>query len=132
VATLFTKIINGDIPAKFVHRDELCVVFMSINPIATGHALVVPIVEIDQWTDLTQSLSQHLFAIAAKVGNAQKRAFGCERAGLIIAGFEVDHCHLHVIPTNSISDLSFANAASHVESNELQEAARSISQHLEI
>jgi histidine triad (HIT) family protein len=132
VATLFTKIINGDIPAKFVHRDELCVVFMSINPIATGHALVVPIVEIDQWTDLTQSLSQHLFAIAAKVGNAQKRAFGCERAGLIIAGFEVDHCHLHVIPTNSISDLSFANAASHVEGNELQEAARSISQHLEI
>jgi histidine triad (HIT) family protein len=132
VATLFTKIINGDIPAKFVHRDELCVVFMSINPIATGHALVVPIVEIDQWTDLTQSLSQHLFAIAAKVGNAQKRAFGCERAGLIIAGFEVDHCHLHVIPTNSISDLAFANAASHVESNELQEAARSISQHLEI
>jgi histidine triad (HIT) family protein len=132
VATLFTKIINGDIPAKFVHRDELCVVFMSINPIATGHALVVPIVEIDQWTDLSQSLSQHLFAIAAKVGNAQKRAFGCERAGLIIAGFEVDHCHLHVIPTNSISDLSFANAASHVESNELQEAARSISQHLEI
>lgn len=132
MATLFTKIINGDIPAKFVHRDELCVVFMSINPIATGHALVVPIVEIDQWTDLTQSLSQHLFAIAAKVGNAQKRAFGCERAGLIIAGFEVDHCHLHVIPTNSISDLSFANAASHVEGNELQEAARSISQHLEI
>jgi histidine triad (HIT) family protein len=132
VATLFTKIINGDIPAKFLHRDELCVVFMSINPIATGHALVVPIVEIDQWTDLTQSLSQHLFAIAAKVGNAQKRAFGCERAGLIIAGFEVDHCHLHVIPTNSISDLSFANAASRVESNELQEAARSISQHLEI
>ena len=132
MATLFTKIINGDIPAKFLHRDELCVVFMSINPIATGHALVVPIVEIDQWTDLTQSLSQHLFAIAAKVGNAQKRAFGCERAGLIIAGFEVDHCHLHVIPTNSISDLSFANAASRVESNELQEAARSISQHLEI
>jgi histidine triad (HIT) family protein len=132
VATLFTKIINGDIPAKFVHRDELCVVFMSINPIATGHALVVPIVEIDQWTDLSQSLSQHLFAIAAKVGNAQKRAFGCERAGLIIAGFEVDHCHLHVIPTNSISDLAFANAASHVESDELQEAARSISQHLEI
>ena len=105
---------------------------MSINPIATGHALVVPIVEIDQWTDLSQSLSQHLFAIAAKVGNAQKRAFGCERAGLIIAGFEVDHCHLHVIPTNSISDLAFANAASHVESDELQEAARSISQHLEI
>ena len=132
MATLFTKIFNGDIPAKFVHRDELCVVFMSINPIATGHTLVVPIVEIDQWTDLSQSLSQHLFAIAAKVGNAQKRAFGCERAGLIIAGFEVDHCHLHVIPTNSISDLSFANAASHVEGNELQEAANSISQHLEI
>ena len=120
--TLFTKIINGELPAKFAYRDDLCVVFMSINPITTGHALVVPVQEIDQWTDLPVDLSKHLFLIATNIGNAQKRAFGCERAGLIVAGFEVDHCHIHVIPTNSIDDLSFANAASHVEGQLLQDA----------
>jgi len=126
VPTLFTKIINGDIPARFAYRDDLCVVFMSINPITTGHALVVPVQEIDQWTDLPEDLSKHLFLIAANIGNAQKRAFGCERAGLIVAGFEVDHCHIHVIPTNSIDDLSFANAAVHVEGQMLQDACDKI------
>jgi len=88
--------------------------------------LVVPVQEIDQWTDLPEDLSKHLFLIAANIGNAQKRAFGCERAGLIVAGFEVDHCHIHVIPTNSIDDLSFANAAAHVEEQMLQNACDKI------
>ena len=128
--TLFTKIINGDIPARFAYRDDLCVVFMSINPITTGHALVVPVQEIDQWTDLPEELSQHLFLIASNIGKAQKRAFECERAGLIVAGFEVDHCHIHVIPTNSIDDLSFANAAAHVEGQLLQDACDRIKEQL--
>ena len=128
--TLFTKIINGQIPAKFVYRDDQCVAFMSINPITTGHALVVPILEVDQWTDLPVDLSQHLFQIATSIGNAQKRAFGFKRAGLIIAGFEVNHCHLHVIPTNSIDDLSFANAADHVDGQLLQETSDKIARHL--
>jgi diadenosine tetraphosphate (Ap4A) HIT family hydrolase len=130
VPTLFTKIINGELPARFAYRDELCVVFMSINPITTGHALVVPVQEVDQWTDLPVELSQHLFLIASNIGKAQKRAFGCERAGLIVAGFEVDHCHIHVIPTNSINDLSFANAASHVEGQLLQDACDRIKDQL--
>jgi histidine triad (HIT) family protein len=130
VPTLFTKIIDGHIPAKFVYKDDQCVVFMSINPITTGHALVVPIREIDQWTDLPVELSLHLFQVATDIGNAQKKAFGCKRAGLIIAGFEVDHCHLHVIPTNSIDDLSFANAAAHVEGQLLQDACDRIKDQL--
>jgi histidine triad (HIT) family protein len=130
VPTLFTKIIDGHIPAKFVYKDDQCVVFMSINPITTGHALVVPIREIDQWTDLPVELSLHLFQVATDIGNAQKKAFGCKRAGLIIAGFEVDHCHLHVIPTNSIDDLSFANAAAHVEGQLLQDACDRIKEQL--
>lgn len=128
--TLFTKIINGELPANFAYRDDLCVVFMSINPITTGHALVVPIPEIDQWTDLPVELSQHLFLIASNIGNAQKRAFGCERAGLIIAGFEVNHCHIHVIPTNTIDDLSFANAAAHADTQLLRDACGMIKKHL--
>jgi len=130
--TLFTKIIEGQIPAKFAYRDDRCVVFMSINPITVGHALVVPIQEIDQWTDLSSDLSQHLFNVARKVGNAQKLAFGCERTGLIIAGFEVNHCHLHVIPTNSIQDLSFSNAAKNAVSEQLQDAADKIASNLDI
>ena len=92
--------------------------------------MVVPVQEIDQWTDLPVELSQHLFLIASNIGKAQKRAFGCERAGLIVAGFEVDHCHIHVIPTNSIDDLSFANAASHVEGQLLQDACDRIKDQL--
>jgi len=130
--TLFSKIIEGHIPAKFAYRDDRCVVFMSINPITVGHALVVPIQEIDQWTDLSSDLSQHLFNVARKVGNAQKLAFGCERVGLIIAGFEVNHCHLHVIPTNSIQDLSFSNAAENAVGEQLQDAADKIASNLHI
>ncbi len=126
--TLFTRIIEGQIPGHFVHRDEICVAFMSINPIAPGHTLVVPIEEIDQWTDLPSRTSGHLFSVANKIGSAQKAVFECERIGLIIAGFEIPHCHLHVIPTNTIADLSFANAAKHVDPEDLRQQAEQLAE----
>lgn len=126
MTTLFSRIIAGEIPGTFVHRDDLAVVFLTINPITDGHSLVVPRDEVDQWTDLDPVVSTHLFDLAARVGNAQKRAFGCERIGLIIAGYEVPHCHLHVIPTNSLADLSFANAAATVERADLEANAARI------
>jgi diadenosine tetraphosphate (Ap4A) HIT family hydrolase len=126
MATVFTRIINGEFPGTFVHRDDRCVVFLSINPLAHGHALVVPIDEVDRWTDLTPDLAAHLFAVAHRVGVAQQQAFDCERVGLIVAGYEVPHCHIHVIPTNSMSQLSFANAASSVSRDELDAAAAAI------
>lgn len=73
--TLFSRIIQGEIPGTFVYRDELCVAFMTISPITTGHVLVVPIQEVDEWTDLSDSLTSHLFAIASKISNAQKTVF---------------------------------------------------------
>lgn len=115
MTTIFTRIIRGDIPGTFVHRDEKCVSFMTINPITDGHLLVVPITEIDRWTDLPTELSSHLFSVAHRLGNALRTVFACERVGLIIAGFEVDHCHLHLVPANSMADLSFANAAVSVD-----------------
>jgi histidine triad (HIT) family protein len=130
VATIFTRIINGEIPGTFVHRDERCVAFLSINPITTGHALVVPVAEVDHWIDLDDELSAHLFAVAQRIGRAQQAAFDCDRVGLIIAGFEVPHAHIHVIPTRSMADLSFANAAVSVESHELEAAAAAIRTHL--
>lgn len=124
--TIFSRIIAGEIPGSFVYRDEHCAVFMSINPLARGHALVVPIAEIDHWVDLPAERAAHLFAVAHRVGRAQQRAFGCERVGLVIAGYEVPHTHLHVIPTTSMRQLDFANAAGSVSRDELDAAAGAI------
>ena len=126
MATLFTHIINGDIPGTFVYRDELCVVFLTINPLADGHVLVVPIEEVDHWVDLSPSLSQHLFAISHRISKALQTAFPCERVGLIIAGYEVNHCHIHLIPTQNLGQFNFANAAASVKREDLEAHAERI------
>ena len=111
MATIFTRIIKGEIPGTFVHRDDLCVAFMSINPMAPGHVLVVPIEEVDHWVDASPELTAHLFDVTRRLARAQDSVFDCERVGVIIAGYEVPHAHIHVIPTNDMGQLSFANAA---------------------
>ena len=126
MSTIFTRIVEGEIPGTFVWRDEVCVVFMSINPMAHGHALVVPIEEVDHWVDASPELAAHLFEVTRVIGVAQRAAFGCERVGVIIAGYEVPHTHIHVIPTNSMSELSFANAAASADREQLAAAAESI------
>ena len=126
MTTIFSRIITGQIPGTFVHRDELCVVFMSINPLAPGHALVVPIAEIDHWIDLPGDLAAHLFAVAQRIGKAQQRAFSCDKVGLIIAGYEVPHTHLHVIPTTNMGQLNFANAVGSVSRDDLEATAEAI------
>ncbi|NNE12264.1 MAG: HIT family protein [Ilumatobacter sp.] len=123
MATIFTRIIDGEIPGTFVLRDDRCVVFLSINPLAHGHALVVPIEEIDHWVDVPADLHAHLFEIARVVGQAQQAAFSPTRVGLIVAGFEVPHAHIHVVPIDRESQLSFSNAEASVERDELERAA---------
>src|SRR6267378_1006896 len=108
--TLFTRIIQGDLPGTFVWRDDDCVAFLSIAPLRTGHTLVVPIAEIDKWTDVDPDLAAHLMVVAQRVARAQEVAFSPARVGLIIAGLEVPHCHLHAVPIDHESDLHFANA----------------------
>lgn len=126
MATIFTRIISGEIPGTFVHRDDQCVAFLSINPLAHGHTLVVPIEEVDHWVDLSPGLAAHLFAVAHRIGRAQQAAFGCDRVGLIIAGYEVPHAHLHLIPTQHMGQLNFANAATDVDRAEMIDAAHAI------
>jgi histidine triad (HIT) family protein len=123
MATIFTRIITGELPGTFVWRDEACVGFLSINPLAPGHTLVVPIDEVDQWTDLSVEAVAHLTTVSHVIARAQKQAFPCERVGLIIAGFEVPHVHLHVVPTTTMAQLNFANAAASVPADELEESA---------
>ena len=113
MATLFSKIIAGDIPGTFVWRDDTCVAFLSINPLAPGHTLVVPIEEVDHWIDAPPALNARLFEVAQVIGKAQQRAFpGIERVGVIVAGYEIPHLHVHVVPTSSMSQFNFANAGS--------------------
>jgi diadenosine tetraphosphate (Ap4A) HIT family hydrolase len=126
VTTIFTRIIDGEIPATFVHRDDRCVAFLSINPLARGHVLVVPIDEIDHWIDASPDLVSHLFDVAQRIGRAQQRAFNCTRIGVIVAGYEVPHAHIHVIPTDHMGQLSFENAAESADRDELEAAAVAI------
>jgi diadenosine tetraphosphate (Ap4A) HIT family hydrolase len=126
MTTIFSRIIAGEIPGTFVYKDDRCVSFMSINPLARGHVLVVPIEEIDHWIDASPELVAHLFSVTHRIGRAQKQAFDCERVGVIIAGYEVPHAHVHVIPTDHMGQLSFENAASSVDPGELEAAAAAI------
>jgi histidine triad (HIT) family protein len=126
MTTIFSRIIAGEIPGTFVHRDDRCVAFLSINPLARGHVLVVPIEEVDHWIDAPPDLVSHLFEITHRIGRAQQRAFGCARVGVIIAGYEVPHAHIHVIPTEHMGQLSFENAATSVDPQELESAAAAI------
>jgi histidine triad (HIT) family protein len=131
MTTIFSRIIAGEIPGTFVYRDDRCVAFMSINPLARGHVLVVPIEEIDHWIDASPDLAAHLFGVTHRIGRAQKQAFDCERVGVIIAGYEVPHAHIHVIPTDHMGQLSFENAASSVDPRELEAAAAAITAQLD-
>jgi diadenosine tetraphosphate (Ap4A) HIT family hydrolase len=124
--TIFTRIIDGEIPGTFVWRDDRCVAFLSINPMSHGHTLVVPVEEVDHWVDADPDLADHLFAVTRHVAKAQAAAFRPERVGVIIAGYEVPHAHIHVVPTNQMSELSFANAATSVDRESLEAAAGAI------
>ena len=126
MSTLFTKIINGDLPGRFVYRDDMCVAFLTIAPICPGHTLVVPRLEVDHWVDLPDELAGHLAIVARKIGAAQMTAFEAERISLIIAGLEVPHTHLHVLPITSEADIDFRKANSAVDPADLDEAARAL------
>lgn len=124
--TIFTRIIDGDLPGNFVWRDERCVAFLSINPLKPGHTLVVPRQEIDHWLDCPPDLRTHLFDIAHLIGQALQAEWEPEKVGLMIAGLEVPHAHIHVTPIFSVNDLDFANAATSVDRTELESNAARI------
>jgi histidine triad (HIT) family protein len=126
MSTLFTRIIQGEIPGTFVWRDDRCVAFMSIAPLKPGHTLVVPVDEVDHWIHLEEDLRSHLFEVSARVGTAIQKAFDPVRVGLMIAGLEVPHTHIHVVPIDGVHDLDFANADSTAEREDLEGSAKMI------
>jgi histidine triad (HIT) family protein len=126
VPTLFTRIIEGELPGRFVWRDERCVAFLTINPIKPGHTLVVPVDEVDHWLDLPADLLHHLMDVSRTIGQALADAWQPEKVGMMIAGLEVPHVHIHLAPIDDVHDLDFAKAERDPDPAALDEAAERI------
>ncbi len=124
--TIFTRIIDGELPGRFVWRDERCVAFLSINPLAPGHTLVVPIAEVDHWIDLDDDLMNHLTTVAKKIARVQHAVFKPEKVGMMLAGLEVPHVHIHLVPINGVHDLDFANAEADPDPAEMDRVAEQL------
>jgi diadenosine tetraphosphate (Ap4A) HIT family hydrolase len=126
MTTVFTKIINRELPGRFVYEDDQVVAFLTIEPMTQGHTLVVPRAEIDQWQDIDKAVLGRIMSVAQLVGKAVCRAFDAHRAGVIIAGLEVPHLHVHVFPTRSLSDFGFAHVDRNPSPQSLDEAQAKI------
>lgn len=130
MSSVFSKIIAGELPGRFVYRDQSVVAFLTIEPLALGHTLVVPVQEVDKWTDLDPEVWARVNQVAQQVGQAIITAFGSRRAGLIIAGFDVPHTHIHVFPANSMDDYNMAHVMQDVPEDAMDAAAAQIRQAL--
>jgi diadenosine tetraphosphate (Ap4A) HIT family hydrolase len=115
MTTVFTRIVDGELPARFVWSDDRVVGFLAVNPLGPGHTLVVPRQEVDQWVDAPPELLAHLTAVAHAVGGAIRAVWAPPRVGLLVAGFEVPHLHVHVFPASDMRAFDFANAAALVD-----------------
>ena len=124
--TIFSRIISGDLPGRFVWRDASAVAFLSIEPMRPGHVLVVPREEVDHWIDLDPELAGHLIVVAQEIGKAQRLEWNPMRVGVMIVGEEVPHAHIHVVPINSPGELSFAGVDRSPSPDALDDAAERI------
>ena len=108
MASIFTKIIQGDIPAYKIAETEDCIAFLDVNPNAKGHTLCVPKREVDKITDLSQEAYLSLMSFSLKVAQSIEKSVPCKRVGFTVIGLEVPHVHVHLIPLNSMADANFS------------------------
>lgn len=130
MSSIFTKIINKEIPAFVVAEDDNCIAFLDINPLSKGHTLVVPKLEIDNLFDLPAVNYNLLFSFAQNVAKAIEKTIVCKKVGIAVIGLEVAHAHIHLVPINSIYDIDFKQAKLKLESGELQSIADAIKANL--
>jgi len=126
MATIFTKIINGEIPCYKVAEDENYFAFLDINPLKTGHTLVVPKREVDYLFDLDDDQLSGLVLFSKKVASAIKKAFPCNRIGVAVLGLEIPHAHIHLVPMDSMEDINFKNPKLQFSPEEFMEIATKI------
>jgi histidine triad (HIT) family protein len=130
VASIFSRIIAGELPGNFVWKDDRCVAFLSNRPLRPGHTLVVPRLEVDHWIDLEPELLTHLMNTAKTIGQAQMVAFKPARIGLVVVGLEVPHVHFHVVPIRGVRDLDFDNQDPNPEPSMMTKAGDALRQEL--
>lgn len=130
MASIFSKIIAGDIPCHKVAENERCFAFMDIAPLAKGHVLVVPKVEVDRYFDLDDKVLSELSVFSKRIARAIEEAIPCKRVGVAVIGLEVPHAHVHLIPLNSVEDINFERPKLELSHQELAEVASAIREQL--
>jgi histidine triad (HIT) family protein len=130
MASIFSRIIQGEIPCYKVAEDDHHIAFLDIQPVAKGHVLVVPKMEVDYLFDLESSEYAALWAFAQKVASGMKKVIPCKRIGVSVIGLEVPHTHIHLVPLNSLEDINFSKTKLSPSSTELEEISKSISSQL--
>ena len=128
MATIFTKIISGEIPSYKIHENEKFLAFLDINPLKAGHALVVPKKEIDYIFDLPDDLLGEILVFSKEVARKIESVVECERIGISVIGLEVPHAHVHLIPMNSVSDMNFSKPKLDLDSKFMADLAEKIRQ----
>jgi histidine triad (HIT) family protein len=123
VTTIFTRIIDGEIPGRFVWRDDDVVAFLPIALLAPGHTLVVPVEPVDHWIDLDPDLNAKVWAVAQTVAGALDRIYRPAKVGVLVVGEEVPHAHVHLVPFTELSQMSFANQDTNPDPMALDEQA---------
>jgi histidine triad (HIT) family protein len=126
MASIFSRIVAGEIPAHKVAEDERFLAFLDIQPLVRGHVLVIPKVEVDYLFDLDDELLAGLMVFARKVAAAMKQAIPCTRIGVTVIGLEVPHAHIHLVPISGMNDMNFSNPKLSLSSAELAEIAAAI------
>lgn len=121
--TIFSKIISGEIPCYKVAEDDRCLSFLDIRPIVFGHTLVIPKTEVDYIFDMKDDDLAHMHLFAKRVAHVLKEEVPCLRIGVMVAGLEVPHAHIHLVPMNSIAELSFANPRPEFAQEKMMELA---------
>ena len=127
--SVFSRIINKELPCHFISENNFAISFMDINPIALGHVLVVPKVEVDYIFDLDPDVYYNLWDFTKKISFALKKTISCERISISVIGLDVPHAHIHLVPINKSSDVDFSNKIN-ISSIELEKLAKKISSNI--
>ena len=130
MASIFTKIVNGEIPCYQIAETENCLAFLDVLPLRAGHTLVIPKKEVDNYYDLDDDLFQEVNALAKRVSAAIKKSVPCSRVGVAVIGLEVPHAHVHLVPINSLSDLDFTKERAKFTQEEFNSLAKQIAENL--
>ena len=131
MASIFTRIINGEIPSYKIAEDDRYFAFLDINPLAKGHTLVVPKKEVDKLFDLDDETYNGIFPFCKRIASSIEKSFDCNRVSMMVVGLEVPHAHIHLVPINNMGDVNFARPKLSISKDEMNQIASIIRSNLD-